>query len=209
MSECEPAVAYTDESGNLSDPNDRYVAFAAIVTSHPDRLRRIVKKASRKLKKARLKRRTGQEIKWWNAPDGTRRRVLEALARQEVQVFWLVVDKENEGIPDTPENYGLMLGELVRECLAYHPDLRLMTDVHFSGSAQREALNQVLIGRTGLAEKPMHLESQQDSIIQLADFVAGAILYWFTGKGDFVDLIEGKVVAGKVVKWQQLAKKKR
>jgi len=48
MTERESAVAWTDESGNLPDPNDRYVAFAAIVTSNPRGLRRVVKKASRK-----------------------------------------------------------------------------------------------------------------------------------------------------------------
>jgi len=44
MIEQEPAVAWTDESGNLPDPNDRYVAFVAIVTSNPRGLRRVVKK---------------------------------------------------------------------------------------------------------------------------------------------------------------------
>lgn len=108
------AVAYVDEAGRLADPRDRYVALVAVVTSNVRGLRRVVKKASRKGKKVRLRRRGGRKVKWWNAFESTRKRVLDLLARQDAHIFWLVVDKEGKGIPDTPENHGLVFCELVQ-----------------------------------------------------------------------------------------------
>lgn len=202
------AVAYVDEAGRLADPRDRYVALATVVTSSVRGLRRVVKKASRKGKKVRLRRQSGREVKWWNAFDSTRRRVLNLLARQEAHIFWLVVDKEGRGILDTPENYGLMFCELMQECLAYYPDLEMNVDVHFSTRAQRDAFDQFVFSRLGPIRRLVHMDSQQDGVIQLADFVAGAVRCQFEGRGEFVDLIERQIVAGKVVKWRQLAKKK-
>ena len=201
-------VAYIDESGNLPDPTDRYISLAAIIAVEARSLRKVVKKASRKSKKVHLKKRGGREIKWWNAPQGVRRRVLEALVRREVEIFWLVVDKEHVGIADTPVNYGLLVCELVKECLSYHPQLQLVIDEHFSVPQQKAEFDESVVGRLGPTAKPRHMDSQQDAIIQLADFVAGAIRSRFTGKSDLADIIEGKVVVGKVIKWKQLQKKR-
>jgi hypothetical protein len=204
----ERVVAYVDESGNLSDPGDRYVAFAAIVTSNPRGLRKVVKQASRKGKKVRLKRQSGREIKWWNAFDSTRRKVLNLLSRQDALIFWLVVDKEGYGIPDTSENYGLMFCELMQECLAYYPELELLVDIHFGTHVQRGAFDRFVCSRLGGVCKLTHIDSQQDGIIQLADFVAGAVRSQFEDKSEFVGLIERRIVVGKLVKWRKLTKKK-
>ena len=201
-------VAYIDEAGNLPDSADRYVSLAAIISVEARSLRKVVKKAGRKSKKVRLKKRGGREIKWWNAPQGVRRRVLEALARREVEIFWLTVDKEHVGIADTPVNYGLLVCELAKECLSYHPQLQLVIDEHFSVPQQKAEFDEFVVGRLGLTAKPQHIDSQQDAIIQLADFVAGAIRSRFTGKSDLADIIEGKVIVGKAVKWKHLRKKK-
>ncbi len=205
----ETATVYTDESGNLPNPDDRFVALAALVTARPRSLRKIVKKASRKLKRALLKKRGGLEVKWYNSPDGTKRRVLRGIASQDVEVFWLVVDKEGESIADTPANYGLMLCELFRECLSYHADLQIVIDRHFCTADQQEQLNKLLCERMGLSEPPIHLDSQQDGIIQLADFVAGAARQQMLGEREWVELIEDKVVVGRIVKWRELRQKQK
>lgn len=203
----EHAVAYVDESGSLPDSSQRYIALTAIVTLNPRDLRKVVKRASQRSKKVRLRRQGGREVKWWNAFDTTRQRILQSLAERDVQIYWLIVDKEGQSIADTPENYGLMFCELVQECLPYHPSLDLVVDVHFGTSLQRGNFDRIVTGRLPVA-KPRHVDSQQDSIIQLADFAAGAILYRFQGQGEFAKLIEPRIVAGKVVKWKQLVKKK-
>jgi len=203
------AIAYVDEAGRLVDPRDRYVVLAAVVTSSVRELKRIIRKASRKQEKVQFKRRDGREVKWSNAWDSLKRRVLSEVGRRDVQIFWLLVDKEGKAIPDTPENYGLMVSELLQECLVYCPDLEVTLDVHFGSPTQREWLNEVLMERLTLVKKPVQLDSQIDAVIQVADFVAGAVLSQHTGKGHLVDLFADKVVVGKVVKWRQLAKKKR
>ena len=201
-------VAYIDESGRLADPRDQYVALAAVVTSNVRELRRIIRKASRKQKKVRFQRRDGREVKWANAWDSLKRRVLSELGRRDVQIFWLLIDKDGGGIPDTPENYGLIASELLHECLVYYPNLEVTLDVHFGSPAQREQLNQVLMEELALVKKPVQLDSREDAVIQVADFVAGAVLSQYTGKSYLVALFADRVVVGKVVKWQQLEKKK-
>ena len=202
------AAAYVDEAGRLADARDRYVVLAAVVTSSVRELKRIIRKASRKQKKVRFKRRDGREVKWSNSWDGLKRRVLSEVGRRGVQIFWLLVDKEGKAIPDTPENYALMVSELLQECLSYYPDLEVTLDVHFGSPTQRERLNDVLMERLTLVKKPVQLDSQMDAVIQVADFVAGAVLSQHTGKGYLVALFADRVVVGKVVRWRQLEKKK-
>jgi hypothetical protein len=204
----EHAIAYIDEAGRLADPRDRYVALAAVVTSNARELRQVVKNASRRQKQVRLKKIDGREVKWSNASDRVRQLVLSALNRRDARVFWLVVDKEGQSIIDTPENYGRLVAELVQECLAYYPNLYVVLDIHFGSPTQRKALNRVLQERLALAEEPEQLDSQTDSVIQVADFVAGAILSQAMGRGHWADLIAEHVVVGKTVKWRKPTKKK-
>lgn len=194
-------VAYMDESGSLPDIKSPYVVLAAIVTQHERDLKKVVRIAGSKLKQNQLKKRGGKEIKWWNAPDGTRVHVLQALAQKDIQVFWVAIEKQGQRIEDSPENYGLMVGELLRECLAYHPQLKVVVDMHFSVLSQREQFDRIVSEYCQLSEPLVHMDSQQDAVIQLADFVAGAILSRLTGKGEFANLIEEKVVVGKTIKW--------
>ncbi len=201
--------AYVDESGNLPNPDDRYVVVAAIVTANAHPLRNIIRKAGHKLKKAHFKKRRGREVKWSNASDGARNRVLHALARRDVDIFWVAFDKNGRSIADTPDNYGLLVGELMQECLAYHPDLRLFIDVHFTAPIQRERFNHILTETFHLPVPPTHLDSQSDASIQLADFVAGAVLYQLTSKGTFIGILEQKVVVGKIIQWPRLRQKKK
>ena len=134
---------------------------------------------------------------------------LHALAQKEIQIFWVAVEKQGQRIDDTPENYSLLVGELLKECLAYHPEVKVFVDAHFNTPLQRDQFDHLLSESCQLPEPPVHLDSQQDAVIQLADFVAGAILYQLTGKGDFASLITEKVVVGKIVKWLPLSKNKK
>lgn len=201
------AIAYVDESGCLADPRDRYVALAAVVVRRARQVRKIVRKAARSGKRVSLKKRGGYETKWWNADDHLRKKVLEYLGQSEVDIFWLVVDKEGGVIPDTPENYGVLVCELLEECTEYYPNLELIVDVHFSKPEQQRQFDQWVRSRLGEIHGPFHLDSQQEAVIQLADFVAGAVREWAEGESRFLDLIQERVVVGKVVKWRQLGGK--
>lgn len=184
------AIAYVDESGCLADPRDRYVALAAVVVCQVRQARKIVRKSVRSSKRVLLKKRGGYETKWWNADDRLRRKVLEYLGQSEVGIFWLVVDKEGGVIPDTPENYGMLVCELLEECTKYYPNLELVVDVHFSKPEQQRQFDQWVRSRLGEIQGPFHLDSQQEAVIQLADFVAGAVREWAEGKSQFLDLIQ-------------------
>ncbi len=203
----EPATAFVDEAGNLPDPRDRWVILAAIVAQHPHALQFIIPRARRKQKRSELKKLRGRETKWVNAPDGLRQRVLADLSQHAVSIFWLGVDKENNSIEDTPENYGLMAIELLRECQAYYPSLQVCFDRRFDNPAREAHLNEIVTQAIPLAATPKHLDSQKDRRIQLADFVAGAVFQRLMRRGNWMDLLEAQVVSGWTVKWKAVIQK--
>lgn len=50
-----------------------------------------------------------------------------------------------------------------------------------------------------------HLDSLQNPVISLADFVAGAVRYYYTrGDNRFRKIIEGKIFKEKTLSWKQL-----
>lgn len=201
-------TAYIDEAGNLTDARDRFVIVTALIASPNTNLSFIVPKAKRKLKHTKLKRHHGREVKWANSSEALQRRVLGLLVQQEVAIFWLAVDKENQSVEDTPENYGVLVAELLRDCLIYYPTLNIRLDRHFSQPAREAKLSEFLTQTLGLREPPRHLDSQKDGQIQLADFVAGALLQRFTRKGVLADMVEKRIIAGKIIKWRSLQQKR-
>ncbi len=95
----------------------------------------------------------------------------------------------------------------MRECQTYYAELQMRLDRHFSHSTHTISLNTILVNALNLKETPRHLDSQKDGNIQLADFVAGAILQRFTRKGVLADILDKRVVSGKIVKWKTSAQK--
>ncbi len=110
--------ASLDEAGRLPGAT-RYFVVAILVTHDPKPLRAIIPRVRLKMGKAEArKRRNISELKWRNAGRRTRERVLIALARADVTVFLLVLDKEGRQVADTPANYACIVGELLRFCVA-------------------------------------------------------------------------------------------
>lgn len=196
-----------DESGRLFDPHDKFLVFAAVVVDSLVNLDKIVPAVKKHLpKKTKL-----AEIKFSTTGDKTKIRVLEEIHKRKLKLFTLVVDKKGRKIRDDPENYSLLIGTLLKGILKKYDDVNhVIIDRHFTWVTQREQFNKLLIKRLN---KPLfieHLDSQQNTIISLADFVAGAVRVVYSKK-EFSFLEKIKVLIEKQIttSWKDLRQKEK
>lgn len=166
-----------DESGRLHDPHDQILVFAAVVTRTLISLDTIISKARGRIPtKGKRKRERLSEIKFSLVGDRTRQLVLKEIAKRDMRVYILVVDKQGRSIKDTPENYALLVARLLKKVLRDNPKLEhILIDRHYTFITQREEFNTLLqeISRRTLFIE--HLDSLQNPVISLPDFVAGAL----------------------------------
>ena len=202
-------LLFVDEAGTLPDPKDRFVVFAGIGTGHPRAAGKIMRRVARRIpvKGKRRRERLG-EIKFSSASDRMRRNVLVALAeRPDIDVMLLIIDKQGRGVPDTPENYALAVAGLLQASCLELSQLHLVVDKHFNRLSKRTAFDRHLRELVGCELGIEHVDSQQDTRVQLADFVAGATLRWYVFGDDTCKvLFEDRIVAEQTVIWREIKK---
>ncbi len=204
-------VAFVDESGSLPDLSAPVVVVAVLVADAQDRdLQRLIPKIRRGLpdKGARGRERQLAELKFFKTSDKTRRQVLLALKQEAVTLFVLVVDKEGLTIPDTPGNHALLMKQILPYCLERFPHLRrVFLDNHFARAGDEGVRSQLIESEFDETIQVLAIDSMQDSRINLADFVAGAVA--FAHKHDdtrYEELIRSKIAVYRVVRWNEKEK---
>jgi len=199
-------LAIIDESGALPDPQEKYVAVAVLVVEKGEehRLKRILKRTRQRLPRKGKRRREWRkaELKFGEVGDKTIRMILQALAEQKVEIYLLVVEKTERPIPDTPQNYAEIVWYILQEAMTHYPDLEVLIDKHFTQKQKRERFNQLIEAYAGRKVDIKHVDSQQDSRVNLADFVAGATRYKALGRPEFFSLFQRRVVLEKKMKWK-------
>jgi len=197
---------YIDESGSLSDPRDTIVTLAAIKTLSPRSLRWIIERVKRDVRRKKPKRDTLSEFKFYTTTDSARVAVLEALAREQVEVYALSVFKGAQIIPHTPENYGILLCELLRMCGAEHEHVaELVVDMPFNMPQQRTRLTAIVHNTLDLDVKLRYVDSVKNPYIQLADFVAGAVRAKHMGRNlSLYQFIQPRMISDQLVRWKVL-----
>ena len=193
-----------DESGSLTNPHTAIVTMAMIITRNPQPLRWIIPRAKRRIRRKSPKRGKTSEFKFHNTTDLAHAAVLGNLARENVEIVAFSIFKGSQVIEDTPENYGLLLCNLIERCVI--PDqqsVEFTFDRHHTKRAPQDALNALARGRSGLDKDMQFVDSQRNHMTQLADFVAGAIHYARTGKSPiFYDLIRSRIVGDELQLWK-------
>lgn len=198
--------AFVDESGNLSDARDRFFVVAAIGTTEPRSLKRVVDKIRNWLRNRGKWYQNVDELKFHRAEEATRTKLLQMLAQCDVEIHLLIVDKGSTSIGDTPENYTRAVWSLLKDILVQHPSTVVVLDKHFTNKSQQLEVNRELAERAGKTSQIEHADSQQDARVQPADFVAGAGLAKHQrGDGRFLDILAGKIKERKV-KWAETKK---
>ena len=197
---------YIDESGSLADPRCPIVTLAAVKTPSPKALRWIVKRAMRGVQWKKSKRGGPSELKFHSATENARVVVLEAMAREQVQVYALSVFKGAQIIPHTPENYGILLCVLLRMCGAGYEHIgELAVDMPFNVPQQRARLTAIVCESLDLNVEPCYVDSVKNPYVQLADFVAGAVRAKHTGQNPiFYQFVRPRIISDQLVTWRTL-----
>ncbi|OGK49420.1 hypothetical protein A3A56_03460 [Candidatus Roizmanbacteria bacterium RIFCSPLOWO2_01_FULL_40_32] len=192
---------YIDESGTLPDPKSLIVIIAAVGTGFPQELSLAKKTAA----KTSIKNNSG-EIKFYRSGDNTKRKFLQILAKQDVSIFVLVVEKHGQIIADSPENFAFVCSLILNDCLNYyqHETLSMVFDRHFHRLADQEKFNTSLELLLGKKLTIIHVDSLNESTVNTADMVAGSVLWSRTGKNPaFYEIIKSKVVEEKIINWKE------
>ena len=181
--------------------------MAVIVTSDPLSLRHLIRRAaSRSGKRLGRSLKNAAEIKWNNASQRIRVLALTELAKTDAELFALTVLKDGRRIEDTPENYGILACEVLSLSWRLCPNVSLALDRHFTSAAQVAAVD-TLIHRKWPSHgvlSVVHVDSQRNSLVQLADLVAGSVYAWHKSGDRSMQLISGKFGASLVEDWRHV-----
>lgn len=199
---------YIDESGDLgfTDRSSPYFVIAALVVHDSLTIRRCFAKVRRN--KLRKKYRELPEFKFNNSGPEIRKRILACIASAEVDIAYCVLRKE-QVYPHLRSNhqivYNYLTGSLISHIIQRFcdgRDVEITVDKSLNG-IQREAFDQYLVYKTfernqtiDLADITItieHADSKNEPCIQAADFIAGALHYYYrTDDNVFFRIIEGK-----------------
>ncbi|WP_292370646.1 DUF3800 domain-containing protein [Methanoregula sp. UBA64] len=200
---------YIDESGDLgfTDRSSPYFVIAALIVHDPLAIHRCFAKIRRnKLKK---KYKELPEFKFNNSSPEIKRRILGCIASANADIAYCVLRKE-QVYPHLRLNhliiYNYLTGSLISHIVQRYHDsgpVDITVDKSLNG-IQREAFDQYLIYKTfeknpagNPAEIPIgieHADSKNEPCIQAADFIAGALHYYYRTNDDTFSGIIGEKV---------------
>jgi len=187
------------ESGTLPDSRDKIIVIAAVGTKTPERLEKIIKEIQAQTK---LKKRAG-ELKFYTAGDKTKRLFFERIAKEEINIFILSVDKMGRKITDNYENYAVLCWILLEDVFSFYKEVwQIIIDRHFSKLQDINNFNNLLEDLLQRSLKVMHVDSKKDKKVNGADMIAGAVLAKETGKEkEFYKLMKNKIVSERRLNW--------
>lgn len=200
---------FIDESGTLPDPKDKVVIIAAIGTQIPRELAEINKKVRKKIRGYK-KPEEIIEIKFYQAGDRTKKEFLNELVKYNLDIFVLIIEKNNQKIKDSPENFALLCYILLKECLIFYQDKveEIIFDRHFHRQKDQQLFNQILESLLKKKYNFKHFDSINHPEINTADMVAGSLLWKYTDKNkEFYEIIRERIVSEMVINWKEAKRK--
>lgn len=200
---------FIDESGTLPDPKDKFIVICAVGVKKIKETENIFSKILNSLRQRKIR---VKEIKFYYAGQSTKRQLLAGIISANFEIFALIVDKKDRKIADAPENFALLVADLVNEInLWYRAErINLIIDRHFQRKVDQDKFNRFLKIKVnkGLEYQIKHIDSQQNFLVNIADMAAGAILWKYSGKDlQFYNLIKENVVVEKIVNWPEIKRK--
>jgi len=195
-----------DECGSLSAEAEWFV-LAGVLTYAPGPIQRIIRRAavasSRRLKRTRH---APSEFKWSNASLRFRQDVLLRLAAAEVEAFGLTIHKAHRRIDDVPENYAVLVVELLSAVWAKHPNIALKIDRRYTAPGQIAVLDTQIYRHwppPGVLSIE-HVDSQRSPLVQLADFVAGGLYAGAKTGANALEVVRGRISADWHGSWPEI-----
>jgi len=200
---------FTDESGTLPDLKDKFIVICGVGIKKIKEAKNIISRILASLRRRKIK---IKEIKFYYAGQNTKRQFLSGIISANFEIFALVVDKKKRKIADTPENFSILVAELVNEINLWYKveKIDLVIDRHFHRKIDQDKFNRSLktkISKT-LKYQIKHIDSQQNVLVNIADMVAGATLWKYSGKDlQFYNLIKENIMVEKIVNWPEIKRK--
>lgn len=192
------ATVYIDESGTLPDPKDKVIVIAAVTSDSESTIQQL----ARELKKISKSKNHKGELKFYKAGDKTKTAVLEAIAKNEISIFILSVEKMGRKIPDTPEHFALLCWLLLTDVLSFYQVTDIVLDRHFFRKKDLLKFNNNLTELFNIDFDIRHVDSKSNKKVNIADMIAGSVLLKETrGNGKFYKLIEKRIINYKKLNW--------
>ncbi|MFA4888290.1 MAG: DUF3800 domain-containing protein [Candidatus Omnitrophota bacterium] len=205
------AYIFLDESGDLGfnfskRGTSRHFIVSVLLTREPKRISNCIKH----LKESALQKKYKKipEIKFNNSPNAFRKKVIQKLALQEIQVFTFCLNKAKivsklHDKKDKIYNYvtGLLFDKILSSVDAGE-ELIMTVDKVKVGKIQIEDFNFYLgmklfsAGQAARKLSIIHADSQKDRCIQAVDFISGSIFRKYEFK-DFAlyDCLRGRIIS--------------
>jgi len=198
-----------DESGTLPDPRDKFIVVSGVEIRKIKEAQNIYSRILTSLRQRKIQ--LG-EIKFYHAGQGTKRQFLSGIVSANFEIFVLVVDKKNRKIADTPENYAILITDLVNEINLWYKteEINLVIDKHFHRVIDQDRFEQILKMKVNkdLKYQMKQVDSKQNPLVNMADMVAGAVLWKYSGKNlEFYNLIKENIVIEKIISWPEIKRK--
>ena len=200
---------FIDESGTLADPADRFVVVAAVASKNASSLVKLIPKARKRLPpKRKLKReRLISEFKFRSVGDKTKGRILKEISKADLALFVAVIDKERRSVSDNPKNYAILVWTVLGQCVKNLEIGSVVIDRHFNQNGKQKQFNEEIYSLAKRTLTIIHADSLVDSRVDLADFVAGAILRAVRNKDSrFKEIIRAKIAFEKLYSWRKISK---
>jgi len=198
-----------DESGTLPDPKDKFIVIAGVGVK---RIKEAENLVSRTLKSLRRRKVKVRELKFYSAGERTKRQVLSGIVSAGFEIFIVAIDKKGRKISDTPSNFALLVNELINEIHLWQKErkFKIIIDRHFHKKIDERNFNSFL--KSKVKQNPIfeiqHVNSQENFIVNLADFVAGSVLAKYNKNNfQFYDIIKESILIEKIVNWPELKRK--
>jgi len=202
-------LVFIDESGTLPDPKDKFIVICGVGVKKIKEAENIFSRIRFSLRQRKIR---VQEIKFYSAGQNTKRQFLSGIVSGNFEIFTLVVDKKGRKIADTPENFALLVADLIGEINLWYKvkKINFVIDRHFYRKIDEYGFNQFLKAKVnkGLRAPIKHIDSEQNFLVNIADMSAGAILWKYHGKDlQFYNLVKENIIIEKIVSWPEIKRK--
>ena len=200
---------FIDESGTLPDFKDKFIVICGVKVERIKEADNIFSRIRSSLRQRKIK---VQEVKFYSAGQNTKRQFLSGIVSANFDISALIVDKKKRKITDSPENFALLVAELVNEIVLWYrvEKINLILDKHFHEKIDENKFNKLLKVKVNkdLEFQIKHVDSRRNFLVNIADMAAGAILWKYHEKDlQFYNLIKENIVIEKIVGWPEVKKK--
>lgn len=202
-------TVFIDESGTLPDVKDEFVVIGGVAVKQLKEAENIFSRILNSLRQRKIK---IKEIKFYHAGQNTKRQFLSGIAAADFKIFALIIDKKERKIADSPDNFALLVENLIGDIVKWHKGEKIIfiLDKHFYRKSDQDEFDNLIKKEIGEDFKYQikHVDSRQDFLVNTADVSAGAILWKYRGKdAQFYDLIKENIVVEKLINWPEIKRK--